>query len=765
MSEAAFRAGIAALEAEDPAVAIPHLRLAAGTGQSPLARLNLGVALLRTGQIAEAEAALTEATRECPERAEAWVYRGQAAGLRGDAEAARACFDTALACDPRQVLALAGLAALAEGDGDLAAAERWIAAARAIDPLEPELRAWAARIADRAGAPGHALDEALAALGARPDSVAAARTAARALLALHGDAGASRHLSGRAAGEPFNPAWPLVSALLHAMGGRLVEAIAELRTADALQPGSGEIAAELGMALAAAGQAEPAEAALRTALAHRPTDLALRNRLATLLWKAHRFTEATALLHESLVELGPDAVPMMNLALLRNLEGRQEEALAIADEAVALSGGSADALVTRLCVLPYHPAADGAALRSAAEAAATRLPAPVPLRHGGSRDPGRRLRVGLLSGNLCCHPVGWLTIAGIEALPEAEFTLAAYSLRRRDDPISRRFRARCAIWREMGAADPEAIRDAVIADGIDILIDLGGYGEGGCPSVPARRAAPVQVKWVGSQFGTTGLPAMDWMLTDRWETPAGFERFYTEQLLRLPDGYVCYAPPPNAPAVAALPMLRNGHVTFGCFNNLAKLTQPVLGAWAAIMRALPDARLVLRTHALGDTGVRDAVRRRLEAAGIDTARVALHGGVPHRALLAAYGEVDIALDPFPYAGGLTVCEALWMGVPVVSLHDHGFASRHGLSHLSNVGLGAWSVGAVDDYVATAIARAQELDMLAELRAGLRERIARSPLCDATRFGRSLAAALRHAWQMWCAADGSPEGTGVMRHAA
>lgn len=704
------------------------------------------LALVRAGRLAEAEPALLAALARCPDRAEPHLYLGQIAGIRGAAAEARAHFEAARRLAPDSALALTGLAGLAEDASDLEEAARLVDAARALDPSEAELHAWAARLAWRRGQPDQALANATLALSRNPGAEEAARIAARALIALHGPEAACRALSARASAEPFSPAWPLVAAGVHAARGEIDAAIAELRAAEALDPGSPGVQAELGLALAAAGQHAAAEQALRQALAARSTDLALRNRLATVLWKAHRFAEASGLLRATIADLGPDPVPLMNLALIANLEGRQEEALATADQAVALTGSGRDALMTRLCVLPYHPDSDAAALRDAATALARCYPAPAPLPHAPARDPARPLRIGLLSGNLCCHPVGWLTIAGIEALPAEGFELAGYSLRRRDDPISRRFRAACTLWREMGAADPAALARMIAADGIDILVDLGGYGEGGCPAVLAQRAAPVQVKWVGSQFGTTGLPAMDWMLTDRWETPAGFERFYTERLLRLPDGYVCYAPPADAPPVAPLPAATRGHVTFGCFNNLAKLTRPVLAAWARILAALPEARLVLLTHALGDADVRTALGGRLRDSGIDPARVEMRGSTPHRDLLAAYGGIDIALDPFPYAGGLTVCEALWMGVPVASLHGDGFAARHGLSHLSNVGLGDWSVDTVDAYVALAVARAADLPGLAALRAGLRERVAASPLCDARRFGRNLGAALRHAWQ-------------------
>lgn len=239
---------------------------------------------------------------------------------------------------------------------------------------------------------------------------------------------------------------------------------------------------------------------------------------------------------------------------------------------------------------------------------------------------------------------------------------------------------------------------------------------------------------------------MDWMLTDRWETPEGFEPHYTERLLRMPDGYCCYAAPDKAPDVVPPPALARGHVTFGCYNNLAKVTPAALSAWARILAGLPNSRLVLRTHALGDAPTREAFLARAVAQGLPLDRLELHGAVSHEALLAAYGDIDISLDPFPYTGGLTVCESLWMGVPVLTKVSGGFAGRHALSHLSNVGLPDWAVPDEDRYVAEALARAADVPALAALRAGLRARVAASPLCDGPRFGRNLGAALRSAWE-------------------
>jgi len=239
---------------------------------------------------------------------------------------------------------------------------------------------------------------------------------------------------------------------------------------------------------------------------------------------------------------------------------------------------------------------------------------------------------------------------------------------------------------------------------------------------------------------------MDWFISDRWETPDGFEPFYSERLLRLPDGYVCYSAPPDAPDVSPLPAAERGHVTFGCFNNLAKITPPTVAAWAEVLRRVPAARLVLKTHQFTDPLTAASMQEAFVAHGIAPGRVETRGSSSHRSQLAQHADIDIVLDPFPYSGGLTTCEALWMGVPVVTVPGETFASRHSASHLTNVGLGDWVAADVAGYVEIAVARAADLPALARLRAGLRPRMRASPLCDARHFAAHLGAALQLAWR-------------------
>ncbi|NOG68772.1 tetratricopeptide repeat protein [Roseicella sp. DB1501] len=746
----AWRSGLAALAAGAPASAVPLLQRAAAAGEGGgLAFLNLGLALMQLGRLDEAEPALAQAARMLPGHAEPPFRLGTLAGLRGEAEQAARLFVTALAHDPGHVPALAALAMLEEAAGRLEAAAGLIARARALDPSEPELEVVAARLALARGEFGVACDAAMRVLALRPDHVGAARLLAQAWLRRDGAAAALAGIAARARAVPDAAGWAVAAAELHGLAGQPAAELAELRAALALAPENGELQAALGLALADAGHDAEAEPLLRAAIAARPSELDLRNRLATVLWTSHRVSAMLEVLEEAIRAFGPQPILLLNQALALNALGEQAAALDTAERAVAHPAGGSQALITRMAVQPYHPQrGHAAALLASGRAICERLgpAAPAPAR---PRDADRRLRIGLLSGGLGQHPVGWLTLAGLEALPEADFELFAYSLKPRKDAMAGRFRARCAAWREVGALEDAAIAALMVEDGIDLLLDLGGYGDGGRPGVLQQRPAPVQIKWVGMQNGSMGLDGLDWMLTDAWETPPGFERFYAERLLRLPDGYVCYAPPPAAPPVAPLPALARGHVTFGCFNNLAKITPRVLQVWGRILHGLPESRLVLRTHALAETATRERVAARLAAAGVPVERVTLAGGVPHQALLAAYGEVDIALDPFPYAGGLTVCEALWMGVPVVALAGDSFCARHAVSHLSNVGLPDWVARSEAEYVDLALARAGDLPALAGLRTGLRARVAASPLTDAPRFGRALAAALRGAWREWC----------------
>jgi len=568
-----------------------------------------------------------------------------------------------------------------------------------------------------------------------------------------GEAELSR-LADDAADNPSNPTPLAASGLLLHRLGRHAEAADFLEAACTLEPGDFRLWAFLGGVLARDDRLRPAEAAMRRALALDPTNHILRHDLGVVLMRMHGFAAARAELIRVLDACGIDATLLCNLANATLCLGLQEEALAIARQAATLAPDNPLARRAVVNTLPYVAGVSATDLLAASRACAATLPRearPHPHRFANPADPDRRLRIGLLAGMLKTHPVGWLTIAGFENLDPAEFALIGLADTLPNDALSRRFRAVVPEWHSIAALDDAAVTEAARSLGIDVLIDLGGYGDIGRISACARRLAPVQVKWVGMQNHSTGVAEMDWFVTDGWETPAFLGDRYSERLLRLPDGYVCYSPPAYAPDVTSLPAADAGQVTFGCFTNLAKVTPCVIAAWAAILGRLPGARLVVKSHALADADTARRVRDAFAALGIAADRLELRGPSPHRVFLSEYGGIDIALDPFPYSGGLTTCEALWMGIPTVTLPGETFASRHSLSHLSNVGLEDWVAASASDYVALAVAKAGDLDQLAALRRGLRARVKASPLCDARRFGVGLGVALRFAWRDWCAA--------------
>ena len=688
---------------------------------------------------------------EDEDRAAAPLVRlAQSLRAAGEAALAASVYEAALEIDPLRPEALLGRGALLIAAGELAAARALLT--RCCEAAPRRAEAW------------DALGVSLLLLGEEPAAAVSAFAEAQRLApgmidyALHraeaafaAGAGAAElaGLQSAAAADPLDIASIAGSGLLLFRLGRLAEAADTLEAAAALRPDAALPAVLLGRVLATLGRAPQAEAVLDRAIALDPTNAEPRNDRAAMLMRMQRHGEA----HDALVQLaamdGGQPAVLCNLANAQMALGRQDQAVRTAEAAVALAPDAFLPWRTLCNTLPYRDPIAARDLLDAARECGRRLRRGAAPARPADPDPERRLRVGLLSGSLKVHPVGWLTIAGFEALEPGRFAIVCLAQDSADDAFACRFRAVAEEWHDVSVLDDAALAAHARALSLDMLIDLGGYGEAGRMSACALRLAPVQLKWVGMQNHSTGLPEMDWFITDRWETPPGFEDRYSERLLRLPDGYVCYSPPAHSPEVAPLPALANGFVTFGCFNNLAKLTPAVIETWARILHGLPSSRLVLKTHQFADPRTRARTHEAFALHGVAAARIELQGASPHREFLAEYRRIDLALDPFPYCGGLTTCEALWMGVPVVSLPGEIFAARHSASHLCNVGLDDWLARDREDYVALARAKASGIAALAVVRAGLRERMRVSPLCDGPRFGRNLGAALREAWRAWC----------------
>lgn len=368
------------------------------------------------------------------------------------------------------------------------------------------------------------------------------------------------------------------------------------------------------------------------------------------------------------------------------------------------------------------------------------------------REPDRRLNVGILSSCISRHPATQMTIRAIENIDPEKIRLFLYNDTdpgKKDDYSARYIKPFHKVT-ESFAIQNRDLADVMEKDEIDILLELTGHSEGGYRlQLMAQRVAPVQVKWVGGLFNTSGVPQIDWMIADEVEVPEGEDKWYTERIYRMPDDYIVYDPPPYVSEVTPLPALKNGYVTFGNFNNLSKTNSYSIELWANILKAVPNSKLLLKVKRMDTPFAKQHVEESFARHGIGIDRLILEGGEKHKQFMEAYNRIDIALDPHPYTGGLTTCEAMWMGVPVITLPGWTFAGKHAASHLTTAGLEDWVAASAEDYVAIAQKWSNDLEGLAALRAGIRQRMSDSPLVDGQRFARNLEIALRDMWRDWC----------------
>ena len=550
------------------------------------------------------------------------------------------------------------------------------------------------------------------------------------------------------AGRPDDPGALHGLAIVALQAGHPAPAAGLLRRAAAIRP-TADLLVDLGLALGLAGDRDGAITAERRAIALDPRHAQAHYNLACDLQAGNRVVDALEHYRQA-TRLAPGHVDAWNnLAQALVAQGEIAEGLAAFDRALGAAPADAALASNRLLALHYDPD------RTAGDLAAEHRRwgerhgrAPPPPRHLNPPDPDRVLRIGYVSPDFCRHPVGWFLTAPLTHRDRGRFHVTAYSNRRTEDDMTAVIRGLVDRWRPVAALDDAALAAQVRADGIDILIDLAGHTMGNRLGVFARRPAPVQAGWLG-WIDTTGLSAIDWCITDAVEVPEGEERHFTERLIRLAGGAMCYAPPPDAPAPVAPPMTSGRPPTFGCFNNLSKVNGPVIALWARLLRDVPGARLLLKSKVLGDGAVADAIAARFAAHGIDRDRLLLEGRSPHAEMLARYGDVDVALDPFPYSGGLTTVEALWMGVPVVTLSGDRMVARQTAGFLTTLGRTEWIADDADGYVATATALVRDPAALATARAGQRARMTATPLIDGARFTPFLEAAFRTMWRHWC----------------
>lgn len=485
--------------------------------------------------------------------------------------------------------------------------------------------------------------------------------------------------------------------------------------------------------LLAAHQAAPADPYRRSALGNallglgRPTEAA-----------SHHAAVASALADQ------PGAKVNYGLALMQ--AGDAAAAFGVHRAALRQDAHCRPAWNNLLLAAQYLPDLTAQQLSALHREHARHFPAaPVPT-FPNTRDPSRRLRIGLVSGDFRDHPVGYFLEAALTAHDKRDFAFIAYANQTIEDATTTRLRAQTAAWHRVAALDDAALEAHIRADAVDILVDLAGHTQGTRQAVFERRPAPVQASWIG-YASTSGCAAMDWIIADAIGIPPGEEALYTERVIRLPGSYLCFTPPVFPVLRTPPPILANGHVTFGCFNNPAKLNPRVLRAWARILGDLPEARLVLKSRAFGESVTAETMRVRFADVGGDAARLDFQAQESRRAYFGRYAGVDMMLDPFPFPGATTTAEAIHAGVPTITLKGRGgLMSHNGETLLAAVGLDDWIARDEDDYVDQAIRRARDPDALASLRA----RLELGPLADGARYARGLEEAWRAMWRDWCA---------------
>ncbi|HUK09764.1 MAG TPA: tetratricopeptide repeat protein [Stellaceae bacterium] len=500
--------------------------------------------------------------------------------------------------------------------------------------------------------------------------------------------------------------------------------------------------------------------AFRRAIELDPGNAELLCDTADLLTKMGRPSEGEPLYRQAIAADQHCGRAHNNLGIaLRDL-GRREEAEAAFRHALELEPDRVEAVYAlgsgRLMNLCYRSDVSAEALfeahRSWGAALVARQTEPAPV-FANIRDTERRLRVGYVSPDFREHSTNHYFGPLLSRHDSGVVEVYLYGEVREPDAVTKRYQDRVQRWRStVGMSDAE-FRRCVAEDRIDVLIDLAGHTASTRLPALAVKPAPVTATWLGYPC-TTGLPTIDYRLTDALADPPGAaDHQHTETLIRLPGCFLCYEPPPGLPRVTPAPGLANGHVTFGSFNNLAKVTPEVVETWAAILREVPRSRLLLKSKLFADATVRQSYADRFLSLGIAGERLDFRPMIPNQIEhLGTYSEVDIGLDPFPYNGTTTTSEAMWMGVPVVTLIGDHHASRVGLSLVTQAGLAHLAATDRAGYVRIAADLARDLGALNALRLPLRERLRASPHGDAPRFARNFEAALREIWRRWCASE-------------
>ncbi|WP_245580319.1 tetratricopeptide repeat protein [Niveispirillum irakense] len=528
-----------------------------------------------------------------------------------------------------------------------------------------------------------------------------------------------------------------------------------------LRPDYAEAWFNLGNIFRALGDGDAAKRAYHRAIRLKPDRGEAYSNLGDVHKSATELTQA-AECYRTALRLQPNLPqPYVNLGEVLKEQGRVTEAITLLQQGLERHPHLPVLHSNLLFALHYSPHVPPEVIfrahRQWGERHAAPLAPAVPPSFTNDRSPDRRLRIGYVSPDFCGHAVSCFLEPLLRGHDRSAVEIFCYPISRRSDETTARFQSITGHWVPLTGLTDEEAAARIRADAIDILVDVAGHTCDCRPLIFARRAAPVQVSWLGYPDGT-GMAAMDYRLTDAIADPPGVtDRWHVEKLVRLENGFLCFRPARNTDVSPDLPARRNGHVTFGSFNNNAKITAEVVAVWAALLQRVPDTRLVLKSRAFGDPATHARYIALFAGHGITADRIDLR---PHIAdqgdHLRAYDGIDIALDPFPYNGTTTSCEALWMGVPVVTLQGSHHVARVTASILHHCGLDELVAVDTDSYIGIAATLAASIDRLAALRRDLRQRMQDSPLCAPYAFAATVEKTYQRMWRDWCQTSSAGE---------
>ncbi len=475
---------------------------------------------------------------------------------------------------------------------------------------------------------------------------------------------------------------------------------------------------------------------------------------ASVLIEQARFKEALETLDQGFHLNTQSPNLYVNKGVLLSRLGRVEEALQHFDEAIKLSPNSVDSGRNRLTLLNYSCTATAAdihlqtmdywRLKNQNEVA-VKACTHRPIKSDADKQA---LKIGYISADFWSHTIGKFFLPILTVLADLNVQAFLYSNSPIEDDVSVSLRSASQAWRPITGLTDETVCEEIKKDGVDILVDLSGHTDGHRLDVFRRKPAPVQMTWLG-YVATTGLTEIDYIIADKMVLPENAETNFVEKPLRLPHSYYCFDPPQSAPALVPPPCLKSPNTTFGSFNNITKLNDDVFSAWSEILNRVPGSRLLIKAPQLSDDYIASSVKKDLERSGINTNTVVLLGQTTREDHMAMYNIVDIALDPFPYGGGMTTLEALWMGIPVITMLGDRWVSRASASILWAAGLADTITESRSDYIEKAIAMASDREGLIASRKNMRVIVASSPLCDIDGYAMALENLYRSAWRSWC----------------